>query len=153
MNQGYQIILSKKRNTTPHYGYTVKNISYVSRNWNMPHITWLLKMSICRLFWRGWPTVMWMAHFCILHLQTVLTHKGIHWLMSYICGRLASMHNVSVCAETHFFVPHRDLQYIICPHFSCRGLSEFTGCLEIWCYISVLLTCFYGNLIHNQTMA
>ena len=82
----WQYILSKKkRNVTPLYGYTVQNISYVSRNWNMPHNARLLKMIIVQVFWRRSPTVLRVTHFCILHCQTELTHAVIHWLMSLTC--------------------------------------------------------------------
>ena len=39
----------------------------------------------------------------------------LYWLTSLTCGRLASMPNVSVCAEAHVFLPRRDFQCIIFP--------------------------------------
>ena len=83
------------------------------------------------IYRRGPPTVVRMTHFCMLLCKKELTHAVIHRLMSLTCGRLAPMRDDSVCAETHVLVPHLDLQCIICPHLSCRGLSDVIRCPEI----------------------
>ena len=59
--------------------------------------------------------------------------------------------NVSVCAETHAFVPHWDLQYIICPNLSCRGLSEVIRCLENLVLNLSIANLFSVNFSHNRT--
>ena len=45
------------------------------------------------------------------------------WASPFKCGRLAPMRKVSVCAETHVFVPHTGIQQrIIFSYFSFCGL-------------------------------
>ena len=84
-------ILSKKSNATPLYGYTVQNISYVSRNWNIPLITGLFFVlflkSICHIFDVGHPQLcLWRISACCTAKQNWPTQSSIDWCHSLVAA-------------------------------------------------------------------
>ena len=71
----------------------------------------------------------------------VSSHNRTEWA-------IGDGHVMLVSVQKHVFVPHWDLQCIICPNLTRRSLTEVIRCLEIRWLIAVL---FSDNLSRSQT--